>query len=605
MAKAILQPLYNRLLAAEKQYEADINELDELQKVLVSISKLKRARDENKNYGENVEHLDQLLESYNSELETVLKCTEENRDHGIIFREWANEIQSDLRAHDPLMLSFDLDRESRPRPSEAASSRGTSNILTILKSNGRLKEKEDFRAAMSDGRVFFLTRLAWSLAVMGMFITIGFLSADFWYAQQNVAIQIERSESTPLELPAVTLCSDLQNVPNFAEYPTSNYPGLPLFGISTYIRTSRSSLKPELHVSYPDTFSSFPGSPIEDVIVSEDSEKCLSASTGFDVQREMKSRHWIGSSGALQGFSSALAGTVCIHCFRLGFKKKEILQPYDTSVAAVLSPSIQIKMYKSRMFSACQSTVTRRDPVVDLMFASELLLFAKGLDDRGILDFNGRNYSVLNQTQRGSNTRSQIDFFCNVYFFSGFFYPSLDNASISYRYEAESEEKWVKSGEGPYYTVYSWSEDDPLLHGPNREVLERDTYAISAVRVFAEEASRVNSSRAVLPQTSISVLDSSRAAVFTFKRVNQRGKNSYEVKQARSETLGLSYRVLDEYHIGFDFETFETETILTMATMSWPEFITDVFEFVGLFTGICIFTLIVAPAHSFGLRGGN
>lgn len=617
MTDEVISGVETQLLRAERDHEERSADLDGLERVLLVLYKLGKVRDAKVQQMEDTNAVESLLGENHTKLGRILEQhTEQTMASDINFFAWANAIESDFRAQDPLMLSFDsgseeegdrlrssrLSRRDEPgsRREGSMSSKGGGTLLQVLKSNGKFKSRSGApeRNNERDDRFFCLTTVAWAFAVIGMMITIGFLTGDFWIAQKNVAIQIERSAATPLELPAVTICGDLPNVPSFFDYPTKDYPGLPLFGVSTYVRTNRSTQSSRSDIRFPNTLPTAKDSPLENVVVAQDGARFKDAPQGFDVNREMHSLNDIRSSGSFEAFGEN--GFQGFYCFRIGKKKREVLYPFGTNrTEGLLQPSVQIRLFKSRLFGACRAKYFQRDPVIYKAFAGELYRFADGLQEQGILDFNGHDSSVLNKTfYELASIDYRIDFYCNAYFFSGFFYPSIDNASISYRYNPDHPDLWEKTGDGPYYSAYSWEANAPLLVGPDVRALERDTYTLNAIQLFAEEAAVANDSGIVSPETGMAILDMTSTSIYTFQKVNVRGKNEYRVKEGLSHSPRLSFRVVDLFQVNLDFSTFETERILTAPTMSWPEFLTDVFEFVGLFTGICIFTLIVAPAHS-------
>lgn len=615
-AERTIAAVRSKLLAAEEAHCRAKKNLNGLKRVLGLCDKLGTVKEAKFENGEETGPTDSLIEECLSELQTVISFQATESDLvEVDFDQWANTIESDVRAQDPMMLSFDSgsdeeeegksenSRSFRLRRDASTSSRGGNTMLNILMSNGKVRNKKsaDDEEIGGDDKLFWLTTGAWAFAVIGMMITIGFLTKDFLVAQQSTAIQIERTATTPLELPAITICNTMPNVPAFADFPSQKYPGLPLFGVSTYIRSIRKEgLTNTTLITYPDTHVRSKGSLVEDVVVAREGEGFRRANKGFNVRREQESLYSIRTAGSARAIEGS--GDSGFYCFRTGFKNREVLEPHSfDSSSGVSLPAVTIKVFRLRMLGACQAGPLREDSTVISAFVSELFLHAEKLKERGILDFNERNPTVLqthSQTVRKYRSRKFIDFYCNVYFFSGFFYPSLDNADISYRFDESADFVWKETGKGPYYTAYSWQEGAPMLVGPDPRALQNDTYILDGIRVYAEEAASVDNSSIVSPSSSISVIDSWQSAIYSFRRVNIAGKNSYQFKEAISLSVPQKGIAISKTQVSFDFSTFETETILTTPTMSWPEFLTDVFEFVGLFTGICFFTLIVAPAHS-------
>lgn len=603
----VLASVSTEVLRAEKEYLHHYAELQGLRKVLAVLNKLGKTREEMLGRGDDVSYLDSLLSESRKRLSSLLSNAPlEGKGYGIDFYEWAADIQRDVRAQDPLMLSFESEdgaegnNQSSTRATDesmSVSSKG-GTLLSILKSNGKFSPKfgDPESTDARDKRLFYLTTAAWIFAVFGMLVTIGFLAADFWYAQKNVAIQIESSKPRPLELPAITLCNFVSNVPHFSHYPTSEYPGLPLFGIQRFALYNQSTLSVSTDLIHPDTLpdSVDSDSLFEDVFVSQDISHCKKAGIGFDVEREMntlRSNYELGISGGATSSS-------CQHCIRLGYKKRIKLAPSQLRDEGLAPPSVNVKLYRTKLFAACQTGSHRRVSVIAALFVAEIQQYSAELKTRGILQFDGEEYRTINMDWFQENNEQFYDFCCNVYFFSGFFYPSTDQADISYEYVPGSTETWVQTGDGPYFSAFTWKANDHQIPGPSRDALGKDYFTFDSIEIFAEEAESINETAAVSPRTKISAVSAAQTALYKFKAVTNQGKNEYEIRRSTSNSQGYQSTTIDIYDLHFDFDTFETKTILTTPTMTWPEFITDVFEFVGLFTGICIFTLIVAPAHS-------
>lgn len=601
------------LLEAQRAYGEQNYGLEGFERALVLLHKLKAVRDSNFAQGESTAAIDSLLDENHKKLFRILpqNGNSEAVDNFDFFA-WVKAIESDVRAQDPFMLSFDSgsdDEGERARSGHLESSstrlegstpsKGGSTLLEVLMSNGKIRSRntEVSRSAERDDRFFCLTTVAWTFAVVGMVVTIGFLSKDFYVAQRNVAIQIERSPASPLELPAVTICGDTPNIPPFSNFPTDEHPGLPLFGITTYTRTNRTDSSFRSQFIYPETLPSTRQSPVEAVVVAENAEHNERYEIGFDSRREMESLKDITNAGSFEDLSEHQSQA--FSCFRIGKKKRELLYPFDEREGASLfNPSLRVTVFKSRLFGACRINFLQRDPVLYRAFAKELYLYASQLEERGILDFNGYPKSILNRTAYELGLFNHpIDFYCNVYFFAGFFYPTLNNASISYRYNPDHPRLWEKTGKGPYYSAYTWNSTDPVLVGPDVRSMEQDYFSLNSIRLYAEDPDHALDG-VVSPVTGMSLLDMTFSSVYSFKKMNVEGKNTYKISEGLSKSPKAHFKVVDHYELSMDFSTFETERILTLPTMSWPEFLTDVFEFVGLFTGICIFTLIVAPAHS-------
>lgn len=603
MEKEFLNDLVGNLLPQYDMYKDSIRELEDLDHLVESIQKTQGLHKELINMKLTTEamKLDEVLESTYSKLREMLhQNTEASRPIAEDFEMWILQFEEEVRSVVPDAFPVP------PAPSAASrlipsSIQRTSRRLSnkVVRAMTKNTKYHDFLSMTRGQRHRYTNRitfifLAWALAVIGMITSIAFLTRDFVLAQENLAIQVDRLPASPKTLPAITVCSDLQNVPPFEDFPNEEYPGLPMFSVTSYYSGNRSVDHPGIHLTYPKTLSNITSSPVESVVVSDETVDCRQK--GFHVEREMKALKAIGQAGSFGGMSNSNGN--CLHCFRIGVKIEEKLAPYHMNTSAALfSPAVQITVSKSRMYGICQSYFVRHSTFIEQLIASELFLHAKGLEQKKILDFNGHDYSVLKRRLSLDSVPKRADFYCNVYFFSGFYYPSLTDAQISYKYTGLPE-VWTKTGAGPYYTGYMWETSDLMQVGPNSEILDRDSYAFGGIRLFAEDPDTVNKSKPVSPQTQFTLLDRfSVSTMITIRKVLVLGEVKYEVRSKVDDLVGYGDMMIDRFHLGFDFDLFELERVYTYSTMTWSEYITDVFEYIGLFTGVCIFTLIVAPAN--------
>lgn len=493
-----------------------------------------------------------------------------------------------------------------PEPSEAAkfvpsliqrTSKHLSNkLIKIMTSGTKYRDYTSMAAWQKrkyNRRIIFIA-LAWMFALSGLIASIAFLTRDFINAQQNLAVKIVRLPELPKRLPAITVCADEFSVSPFHDYPTAQYPGLPLLVISMISRTNRNMNQPAGDLRFPDTMADRPGSPVELVRVTDDEKNC--DKPGFDMKRENKS---LSMTNLLGMFSSAGSNSsLCRHCFRFGYKTEEILEPFkQQSSVASFEPAIQIIVSKSRLFGLCQTTFKASALQTEVIVMKELYDHASQLEQRGILDFNGYNYSKLLESVRRQNGVRPTDFYCNVYFFSGYFYPLLSETNISYQYTGKPPHIWQQVGTGPYFSPFLWNQSAPSIAGPSREVIEKDVYGLSGLRMFVEDPENARP-KLVPSNTEFAILGLFDAfSTFAFKRMNVFGDIEYRATKLLAHKKVVRAGFVEHFHIGFDFKLFEEERFFTYSTMSWSEYVTDLFEFMGLFTGICIFTLIVAPAN--------
>lgn len=586
-------------------YKENLSELEHLS-ILVHMIKLVQheceIREEMKD--PTFTELETALKNISEQLHEILENNRQMRSpFQLEFQQMCYNFQADVSLIDRSILP-EMEDKSRPSGYIAPLLQRTSKRIStkLLKAMTKGTKYRDVKS-MSTGqrasrrRHILFIGVAWSLAMLGTILTIGFLTRDFIEAQTNLAIQVDRSAESAMRLPAITICPDFDDIPLFVDFPTERYPGLPLFTISMYLRGNRSVKLPSRRIMYPDTRPQLADSPVENVIVAGNSSSCQD--NGFDVQRELAATVTKANMNSFASMSNT--GGTCSHCFRIAVKQPEVLQPIDgTTTAALFNPAVQIAVAKPRLYSACRSNQMQRIPTISMAIGREIFKHAAALEERGILDFNGEDYSVLVDTvmARKMFASHYIDFYCNVYFFSGFFYPVVNAGNISYLYNGVHPEYWERLGSGPYFSAYTWGTNSDLINGPNMETLKRDSFSLNGIRMFVEDAETVDMTKAVKPNTGFAIVDRfTGSTVFTFKKMIVDGRVEYRVKESLRRTNEDKLSLVDVFCVGLDFDLFEVERLYNYSTMTLSEFVTDIFEYIGLFTGICIFTLIVAPAN--------
>lgn len=609
-ADPYLQMIISNLEPEYTEFKDKIRELDDLSELLKHIRRVERVIDQNKAVDD--EETAKILENKLNETRDILidiLNDDQSRDLqdciGYGFRTLTNDLIKRIREIDDDIFPPETqpNRSSKYLPPilQRTSRKITKTLVNTLTSG--TKYRNYTRMASWEKRKYYrrITMIAfvWSLALTGLILSIGFLTFDFVNAQKNLAVQVERSFTQTMQLPAITICSDEFSIPTFANFPTKDRPGLPLFSIVMYRHSNRSMKQKERTLWFRKTAISS-DSPVESVYVTNRKDKsCLNSEIGFDVHREQRSSLTTSILESFSGFGKfENNNSICRHCFRFGVKQRELIIPYNKKESvAQFKPTIQIIVSKSRLYGSCYTTYMSNSIIMEKLISSQLYKHAKQLEERNILNFNGYNHSTLLKSLNVNGSGRYMEFYCNTYFFSGYFYPTLHHTNISYIFTSKAPNIWEKvNNTGPYFSAYSWNENDPFTIGPNKEVLDRDRYSLGGIRLYAESADS-SDSEIVSSQTEFAVLSRFESgSIFNFKKMNILGNTEYRSKKYNSLKISPMSALADHFRIGFDFETFEEERVYTYATMSWSEFVTDIFEFVGLFTGLCIFTLIVAPA---------
>lgn len=608
MEKSFVQRILDNLSSDYTVYKRNMNELQFLSNLIDMIKIVEDGRQLKELDNASAQQLDIVLaETYDHVGEILNEHRNMCYSTEINFHRMCFNFEEEIRTIDEKLLP-PMDDKLRSTDCAPASAQNTSqhisNTLVRVVTRGTIYEDLDELKKEARGKRFcssLILGAAWSASLLLTIIAITFLTRDYANAQVNKAIRNERFTIPVVLLPALTICSSYNYIPSFDDYPTAQYPGFPLFMVSAYIRGNRSVKYPQRRMLYPDTRADGTNSPVERVFVTRNRSSCLRQE--FDVKREMRSIHEFTDS---QSIASLNRSSACSHCFRIGVKQPELIKkPAADSLSDLKNPPVQVLVKQSKLLQMCYGR-THYFPWLVRIMVEEFIIYSGQLTKRGILDYNGANVSVwkldwssgLENKFPITDIPGFVSCVCNIYFFSGFFYPVAKATNISYKYRHTSPLDWKRVGTGPYFSQRTWGSNKSLIIGPNPEMLRRDSYFFDGLRIFGEDSESVGA-KTVSPQTSMINLDNKNSiALFGFTRSVVNGHVDYHcTTTVKSEKEWFTAAVYDNFWILLDIQRFEEVRVDRGATMTLAEYVTDIFEYLGMFTGICIYTFLVAPAQ--------
>ncbi len=551
------------------------------------------------------------------------------------FKQWADEVEADTRNRCEEMISLategDDQFDSEWNRNDPETERMTTNpnsvksFLHILQANGNLNESLDPAITSEKDKATYrwATYVAWSIAVVGMVIALSFLTADFYVARTNFAIHIERKNIT-VPYPAVTVCGPMPGLHFFAHFPTPQYPGRPLMGVSRLsLRDTGSDEMTEFN--YPET--AFPNATyIEEVLSGPNRESCRGMKRETSVATAQSSFLTIGDffnvkKLTTKGQVGEFMPDSCYWCIRIGGENSIIAPNRNLENSGIASPPYHLALFQSKLFVVCRDLHSFRNVVNRELIGEALKEHASKLQERGILDFadfppGNPRYDPLALISYGFNHTDRYDqgdyykatsFACNVYFYSGYFYPTEGNPDIRYRFEI-SNRSWVETGRGPYYELGDFPTDTPDFIGPDfSSQVDQDIYSTNNMNVFIEDPDQITRGSKFVPaDKKVYHAVGGAQAFFSVNRFKQLGNVQYRIDIhdiGSGSTRAIDGKFEKGINILMAYRTAATEEISSVATVGWSQYITDVFEFIGLFTGVCVFTLIVAPASSIARAG--
>ncbi|PXF49898.1 hypothetical protein BWQ96_00058 [Gracilariopsis chorda] len=428
---------------------------------------------------------------------------------------------------------------------------------------------------------------AWLMSLAGLIISLAFVTKDFLASKEELASTIRYEKTTEIQLPTLHFCTTGTQLPPFAELPNGEYQGQPLVWLD-FIKGTSSNVS----YIYPET-KDLPQVRVESYTSAGDACTALKQMDPAQFEKENTQ------------------APACFHCFTVDRSSLFQFKEATGSNAGSVSNKFLVRVSQHALVSRCRKTQFGLPFDVLDFFRSTIAHHAPNLKVAGIVDYGDYNptdeehrYILWPSYRRGFKNKStdtmmldMADMFCNVYMFSGYFYPST-SPGIKYRFNSE-DYTWVRTGAGPYYP-----QDYNLLVGRNRafgsqshvevignEVLEeRAVYPGQHLFVMTNySADGVNDVLAVVPTDTIASLRLERNLAL--------GKNeSFQSDTVLEDVLGGDIRTMaDVYVIDVSMQRFLTKVTGEQQSVSWSAFIADFFGLTSLFLDVSVYTVIVSP----------
>ncbi len=624
MEKELIAAVRQHILDVEKEYNERMECIEGIGQAEKALRSIENMRAEKLRRGQDVTVITEFLAETRQQFNEMVNMCLEDDNVLFNFSKWAQDMQRDVRAENPSMISFasicegDVGSDGNwTVPHSTGISHGAKSVksfIQILQSNGRLKAEEN-QSTPDQARAFFwASSTAWTCAVIGMVIALGFLTSDFYGARTNLALHLDRKETPNMPYPAVTICTDIPRVPLFLDFPTDKYPGTPLFGLSMFSWRNSSDGKIE-RIKFPATIPRGENG-FEEILSGPRPESCQNMKKQTSVDTDQRALFTLGDLFNISKIEqrkrkgSLDSSKECYWCVRVGAKRKIRAHLVDSHGSGPSAPPYQLNFFRSKFTEGCTTMSGFRNRKIRVLIARQLRIHSKALVDHGVLDFGGfppghPRVDALSAIEHGFNHTSigggdyvaGMAFACNVYFYTGYFYPTEGAPDIRYRYEHVNK-SWVQTGSGPFYTTRVWDQNAKDIIGPGNLGVEIDRYTTNHAQILFQDPDFNNSRHFVPIEAKIANIESSRALFLDVERREERGKIGYIVDVQSIGTQTGEGLAVSGFTVGMAYRSKFTQRVSSVATMAWSSYLTDVFEFVGLFTGVCVFTLFVAPAHT-------
>lgn len=428
--------------------------------------------------------------------------------------------------------------------------------------------------------------VSWGLACFGLLISLIFLTRDFASSQRDAARAIQYIPSSTLHFPKLWFCAADTGLPPFSEL-TSPYKGAPLVWID-FLKGSNANL----NITYPETMKL---SQYTQEMINVQGKPC-NASTKMDpeIYYEENSK-----------------GPSCFHCMTLA-QNPALGLNRESNEGSLSPPSsrLSVRLSKQAFLSRCRTSQSGLPRGLLLFFRTEMKQNLLALEQAEILDFSGVNATdssndgILWPLYRHGLMNTTVDYyiydvvdmFCNVYMFSGFFYPTTAE-DIRYRFN-RIVLRWERIGKGPYYPP-SYSE----YYNPIRP--NSDSYSSGTIGSEAYENRSVSGGTTLSVMTNAStvggaetliVLEPSDMAEVSFERHEINGKGVMPASVLRSSVEPGDVRGINfAYFVEFGFSSLLIKQATDQKAMSWTAFLADFFGLTSLFLDLSVYTVIIAP----------
>lgn len=431
----------------------------------------------------------------------------------------------------------------------------------------------------------FVALISWGLACIGLLIALIFLTRDFVSSQRGAARTIQYVPSSTLDIPKLWFCTADTGLPTYTEI-TLPYKGNPLVWID-FLKGSSANL----NLIHPETMK-LPQFTQEAISVQG---RACNASTKMDPKKY---------------YEENSQKPFCFHCMTLDRNPALSLNKDSDKGALSSSSRLSVRLSKQAFLSRCRTSQSGFPRGLLQFFRAEMKENSQALEQSQILNFSGVNaidssndgilwplyrHGLMNITV-DYYVYDVIDMFCNVYMFSGFFYPTTAE-DIRFRFNRVIH-RWERSGKGPYYPP-SYSDYYKPIHLDSDDgtsgIIGSEKFENRSVFSGTTMYVMTNASKVGTAETLV-VLEPADMAEVSFERHHINGKESVTASVLRSSVEPGDIRGINfVYFVEFSFSSFLTRQVTDQQAMAWTAFLADFFGLTSLFLDLSVYTIIVSP----------
>lgn len=325
-----------------------------------------------------------------------------------------------------------------------------------------------------------LTSLMSVMVAMFLFvIALSVLLVTYARSLRKPVVKVSLVTSATLEVPVISLCTSFREIPAFAAYPTDRYPGHPIFTARAFVHWEDGYQE-----AYPNTLTSGVVEETTTGSAAAPFSSCAERLSAMSLRRVLDNYDGFNGLKPFPGRDPS-ADPRCTACMRIGAGAVSELAPTRRRMslsanrgASGLPVGFSLSLTTSDAFQFCVDGRMRRSQDTGFIFPFSLSAMTESILEHideitrlGILDFGGRDpfernyegerrwftltYGSIGAT--GTGFEDLVSMHCNVYFFSGFFYPSEEGlASVRFRLNdtdttqgsPEERVRWISDSSG-------------------------------------------------------------------------------------------------------------------------------------------------------------
>lgn len=280
---------------------------------------------------------------------------------------------------------------------------------------------------------------------------------------------------------------------------------------------------------------------------------------------------------SLNRLTSGEATTKCRACYRVGLRREVYGKSTDFRNSSILT------FYTDNYYLQCQKVIGGLNADSLSFLHGQLFINRTELFNLDILSSSNGAPPVIELQPEDFQSVTSVQA-CNIFYFA-FFPKSLNKTDpdVDIRYDYDGE-KWNRLGAGPYFIVKT----DPTV----------DRFPTEALQMFVEDK---ESSRPLeIPkETDMILLGPNTQTFATFRRLIVFGSERYDISSSTSNLVQSSLTPLFGYwlvyQVYYNFNRFVTDEWYKESTYPAGQWVVDVLGYLGLFTGVSVFSLLLFP----------